>query len=105
MKTWLVLLALLVSVLPWDSGSAQTPRLLAPGKYQWMPRAAGRELPSWPGPLAPGIYQTAPYAGIVVVPGPHSDDRAVIQPQERVSKMPVIKPPLEFVPRLLNPKP
>jgi hypothetical protein len=49
--------------------------------------------------LAPGIYKTEPYACIVIVPGPHPDDRSLIQPPSTPSDpMPVIKPDLRFVP-------
>jgi hypothetical protein len=56
--------------------------------------------PSWP--LAPGVYKTAPFACIVIVPGKNPDDRCVIVPGECDPRMPVVKPELRFIP--LNPK-
>ena len=64
-----------------------------------------------PKPLAPampkpGIYQAEPYSGIVIVPGPHPDDRAIIgwsNPTPGAPavtpEMPTVKPELRLVPR------
>lgn len=50
----------------------------------------------------PGLYKTAPYACIVLVPGPHADDQMVLGPKasdpSKPSEMPTIKPDLEFIP-------
>jgi len=52
-----------------------------------------KQLPS------PGVYKTEPYACIVVVPGPHADDRMVIGRNAGIeSKMPIINPDVTFVP-------
>ena len=48
--------------------------------------------------LAPGVYKTEPFACIVVVPGPHPDERMVVNPGKAETKMPMIEPPLKFVP-------
>jgi hypothetical protein len=55
--------------------------------------------------LKPSSFQTlssrriqVPYNCIVVVPGPHPDDRCVINPQGMESAMPIIKPELRFIP-------
>ena len=48
-------------------------------------------------PPAPGIYKTAPYTCIVIVPGPHPDDQAV-KPVGPAPPMPTIEPKLEFIP-------
>jgi hypothetical protein len=47
----------------------------------------------------PGVYNTAPYAGIVVVPDKHPDDRALINLADGDFKTPIIKPDLQFIPR------
>jgi hypothetical protein len=59
---------------------------------------------NWPAlkpgsPLAPGIYATAPYSMVVVVPGPTRDDKAVKDPGPVVPPMPTVRPELRFIPR------
>ena len=64
---------------------------------------------NWPGTVRPrpGIYEAAPYTGIVVVPGPHPDDRALIGEQstgaanlvEPELRTPIIVPELRLIPR------
>jgi hypothetical protein len=56
-------------------------------------------------PPKPGIYETAPFTGIVIVPGPELDDRAIIrlpEPSEGMAMptapMPILKPELRFIP-------
>ncbi|MCX6929348.1 MAG: hypothetical protein NT154_39925 [Verrucomicrobia bacterium] len=51
--------------------------------------------------LPAGVYRTVPYSCIVVVPGPHPDDRCVIKPDNGDFPMPIIKPDSRFIP--LNP--
>ncbi len=54
------------------------------------------------GQLQPGIYETAPYTCIVVVPGPHPDDKACIgggSADAGGPTMRVIRPDLRFIPR------
>ncbi len=51
--------------------------------------------------LPPGVYNTEPYTSLVLVPGPHPDDKCIIgngaaQPPIR---MPTVKPDLQFIPR------
>jgi hypothetical protein len=52
-----------------------------------------------PAPLAAGIYKTEPYTCLVLVPGPHLDDKFVISgnggPQ---IQMPTVQPGLKFIP-------
>ncbi len=50
--------------------------------------------------LPPGVYQTAPYAGIVMVPGPEHDDSSVLGPGtiRPSSNMPVIHPHIQIAP-------
>jgi len=57
--------------------------------------AIAKSSPSLP---IPGAYKTAPYACIVIVPGKNPDDHSVVEPAERGSAMPVIKPELRFIP-------
>ena len=45
-----------------------------------------------------GVYRTVPYSCIVVVPGPHPDDRCVVNPRGMESAMPIIRPDLSFIP-------
>jgi len=94
------LLAMLGSAVSGESGWGQNSRTSKSPLSRSGPRVVQRELPSAP-VLKPGIYQTAPYTCIVVVPPPHADDRAVIDPGGRVSSMPMItvEPQLRFIPR------
>jgi hypothetical protein len=51
--------------------------------------------------LPPGIYKTEPYTCLVLVPGPHPDDKCIIgngagQPN---IQMPIRRPELQFIPR------
>jgi hypothetical protein len=55
-------------------------------------------VPSAPFTLGPGVYKTEPYSCIVVVPGPHLDDRFVVRPGTTNFPMPVVKPGLRFIP-------
>ena len=48
--------------------------------------------------LPAGVYRTVPYSGIVVVPGPHPDDRCVVRPDGGNVSMPIIKPDLRCIP-------
>ena len=67
-------------------------------KIQPLPLSARLRPPS-PSPMIPaGVYKTAPYSCIVVVPGPHPDDRCVINPGDVASAMPIIRPDLRFIP-------
>ncbi|HOC55072.1 MAG TPA: hypothetical protein PKI20_05590 [Verrucomicrobiota bacterium] len=55
------------------------------------------------GPFAPpgipaGVYKTAPYSCIVVVPGACRDDQSVITPKEGSVPMPRVEPELRFIP-------
>jgi hypothetical protein len=46
----------------------------------------------------PGVYKTEPYSCLVVVPGPHPDDKCIVGAPGRGSEMPVIVPELRFIP-------
>ena len=62
-----------------------------------VPRAHLRPPAAAAGP-APGVYKTTPYSCIVMVPGPHPDDRAIVSPGGGQYTMPVITPELQFIP-------
>jgi hypothetical protein len=49
--------------------------------------------------LQPGIYETAPYSGLVLVPGSCGDERAIIVPSVQDFSMPMVEPDLRFIPR------
>jgi hypothetical protein len=49
----------------------------------------------------PGLYKTEPYTCLVLIPGPHPDDKCIIgngaaQPN---IQMPIRQPELQFIPR------
>jgi hypothetical protein len=61
-----------------------------------MIRLGGKPGPSQP--LEPGVYQTRPYAIILVVPKAGLDDHCVAGASNTDSKMPIFKPGLRAVP-------
>jgi hypothetical protein len=67
-------------------------------KSQILPPPAGPISPSAPATVPPGVYRTVPYSCIVVVPGPHPDDRCIVRPPDVDSSMPITKPELQFIP-------
>ncbi|HEY5914302.1 MAG TPA: hypothetical protein VJA21_27245 [Verrucomicrobiae bacterium] len=78
------------------------PRLPVPGAKS--PRLYRPTQPGTPeaGQLKPGVYESAPYTCIVVVPGAHPDDRSCVggaYPDTAASRMPTITPGLRFIPR------
>jgi len=52
-------------------------------------------LRTFPGP---GVYETVPYSMLVIVPEP-CDEHFVVKVDDPGSRMPIIKPNLEFIPR------
>jgi hypothetical protein len=54
-----------------------------------------------PQPLKPGVYQTRPYAIILIVPGAEHDDCCVNRGINGNSKMPIAKPDVQAVPKKL----
>ena len=46
----------------------------------------------------PGVYKTAPYSCLVVVPGPLADDQCIVNPGANPSAMPMVTPELRFLP-------
>ena len=53
--------------------------------------------------LEPGVYQTRPEAIILIVPERGLDERCVAQRPGPGFKMPVVKPPLQAVPKTPRP--
>jgi len=47
----------------------------------------------------PGVYEARPYTAIVIVPGPHPDERCIIGRQGQNPSLPAIRPELWLVPR------
>ncbi len=76
------------SAKPLRLGAPQAPLALALARTN-RPAAAQE--------LKPGIYQTLPFHGLVIVPEPHVDDRALMS-SERDASMPMVKPGLQFIP-------
>jgi hypothetical protein len=63
-----------------------------------LPPSARPDAASAPPNIPAGIYRTFPYSCIVVVPGPHPDDKCVFPPPGGDSAMPIIRPELQFIP-------
>lgn len=68
---------------PAPGGSRPTPGAVVPLVKQSLP---------------PGLYKTAPYSCLVLVPGSHLDEAAVRRPPGDGSRMPIVKPDLQFIP-------
>src|ERR1035441_3811796 len=99
---WLGIIQSNVVVSPSSAGNLLLPTLaLAPTRafrIQTLPLFA-RVHPRAVSPTPPaGVYKTSPYSCIVVVPGPHPDDRCVVKPSGVESAMPIIRPDLRFIP-------
>ena len=67
-------------------------------KIQTLPLSARLRPPTAPPMIPAGVYKTVPYSCIVVVPGPHPNDRCVINPGDVASAMPIVRPDLRFIP-------
>ena len=63
----------------------------------FLPTARSRP-PSASPTIPAGVYKTVPFSCIVVVPGPHPDDRCIFGQSRGESSMPIIKPDLRFIP-------
>jgi len=103
METMKVMLAIGLAVLGAVAASCAAPAQFKSPSAPWRPPSAmcvKRQVLRWPRTLPPGIYETAPYSCIVVVPGPHADDRCVLVPSSRGFPTPVIRPGLQFIPRI-----
>jgi hypothetical protein len=64
----------------------------------WILRSNPIVVPAAPPIIPPGVYKTTPYSCIVVVPGPHPDDKCIVNPGSGNSPMPIIKPDVRFIP-------
>lgn len=51
--------------------------------------------------IPPGVYKTEPYTCLVLVPGPHPDDKCIVGNRtiEATERMPTRQPELQFIPR------
>lgn len=56
-----------------------------------------------PTQLQPGVYQTHPYAMILIVPGRGIDDGILGRKPDTYSKMPRIKPHVDVIPKAFQP--
>jgi hypothetical protein len=63
-----------------------------------LPSAVRPHPPSVSPTIPAGVYRTVPYGCIVVVPGPHPDDRCIFGKGTGESSMPIIKPDLRVIP-------
>ena len=88
-------------IQPWPPGALFSPPAVPPtgvtNRYGIL-RSNPIVVPSAPPALPPGVYRTAPYSCIVVVPGPQLDNKCIINPGGGNSPMPIIKPELHFIP-------
>ena len=50
------------------------------------------------GPIRPGLYQSAPYTCLVLVPGPCADDKSVFGTQSVDPRMPKVEPDVRLIP-------
>jgi hypothetical protein len=64
-----------------------------------LPRAPLPESGLWTNHPAPGVYEAAPYKGIVIVPDTQLDDPSTIVPADTQPLMPIVTPELELVSR------
>ncbi len=77
-----------------------------PHLFDWQRQLPNRQPVTEP--LPAGVYETRPYTMIVLSPGPHPDDKALWPKPTRqnlarlpgVEKMPMVKPDLQFIPRV-----
>ena len=91
-----------VAAIPLARTNLLTPLFASGGQPQFeipsVPQHTRPHSPAPPGQLPPGVYKTAPYTCIILVPGPCPDDRAVVSPRGGDSSMPIIRPDLHFIP-------
>lgn len=86
---------------PSPPGARLTPQAVPPTgltNLYWILRSNPIAVSSAPPIILPGVYKTAPYNCIVVVPGPQLDDKCVVNPGGGNSRMPIIRPDLQFIP-------
>ena len=91
-----------VILIPSPAGNSPFPVVPPPRKpqlkHQTFPPTVRLHSPAAPPIIPPGVYKTAPYSCIVVVPGPQLDDKCIVNPGGGNSRMPIIKPDLHFIP-------
>ena len=97
----------LVSVIPLTGGQTTLFSLpLAVGSTNRVPASAisapvlylgGK--PEDAQPLKPGVYQTRPYGIILIVPKRGLDDSCIVRGMSGGSKMPIINPNVQAVPK------
>jgi hypothetical protein len=76
---------------------------LSPAQTNSPPKVR-RYLPSGPAePLKPGVYEAFPFTCIVVVPGPHPDDKSAFPMPGSQDRMPMVEPELRLIPRSQKP--
>lgn len=88
-------------IAPLPPGHRSSPPAVSPTgvtNSYWNLRSNHIVMPSAPTAMPPGVYKTFPYSCIVVVPGPHPDDRCIVNPSGGNDPMPIIKPDLQFIP-------
>jgi hypothetical protein len=88
-------------IQPSPPGARLTPPTVPPTgltNLYWILRSNPIAVSSAPPTILPGVYKTAPYNCIVVVPGPQLDDKCVVNPGGGNSRMPIIKLDLQFIP-------
>jgi hypothetical protein len=92
-----------VLIIPSAPGNAPLPALAPAGKPELKVQPARLSPRVHPPftlfPVPGGVYRTEPYSCIVVVPGPHPDDRCIVNPGSGHYSMPIIKPDLRFIPK------
>jgi hypothetical protein len=95
-----------VHSVPFLQYSAPNPLTNAPQLRVPRPRASTNAAPARP---KPGVYESVPYSGIIVVPPPHPDDRGILghlgqhhqisgPTPELAAPMPIIRPELRLIP-------
>ena len=92
-----------VLIIPSAPGNTPPPALAPAGKPEFKAQPARSSArvhpPSARFPVPGGVYRTEPYSCIVVVPGPHPDDRCIVNPGGGDYSMPIIEPDLRFIPK------
>jgi hypothetical protein len=91
-----------VILIPPLAGNSLLPLVPPPPKpqfkHQTLPPTPRLRSQAAPAIIPPGVYRTAPYSCIVVVPGPQLDDKCIVNPGGGNDPMPIIKPDLQFIP-------
>jgi hypothetical protein len=99
MKPAFLALTVVTGLAPLGSRVAAQTNLSPPRAEPVPVRLATHAKSSSPAQIKPGTYKTEPYTCIVVAPGPHPDDRAVVGIGGGNDRMPKLQPDLRFIPR------